>query len=98
MREIITTIMIIVSTTTSSNCVLGGGIPIGIEGVGDINKSIVVDVGSEKDVDKDTNNRTLEVDELDDIKLMEVVVNDDNMLVVLEVCLMWRLVVSDVKR
>ena len=97
MREIITTIMIIVSTTTGSNCVLGDGIPIGIEGVGDINTFIVVDVGSEKDVDKDTNNRTLEVDELNNIKLMEVVVDDDNMLVVLEVCLMWRLLVSDVK-
>ena len=49
-------------------------------------------------LDKDTNDRTLEVDELDNIKLMEVVVNDDNILVVLEMISyeMRRLVVSDI--
>ena len=123
MREIIITIMISGNTTTSSNCVLGDGVPIGIEGVGDINISLVVNVGSEEDVDKDTNDktlvvvtvelntgseedadkdingRTLVVDELDNIKLMEVVVNNDNMLLVLEMISyeMRRLVVSDVK-
>ena len=96
MRKIITTIMISSITTTNSNCVLGDGVPIGIEGVGDVNISLVVSVGSEKDVDKDI---TLVVDELDNIKLIEVVVNDDNMLLVLEVISyeMRRLVVSDVK-
>ena len=60
--------------------------------------TVELNEGSEEDVDKDTNDRTLEVDELDDIKLMEVVVDDDNMLVVLEVISyeMRRLVVSDV--
>ena len=38
-----------------------------------------------EDVNKDTNDRTVEVDELDDIMLMhEVVLNDDNILLVLE--------------
>ena len=99
MREIITTIMISSITTTNSNGVLGDGVPIGIEGVGDIDISLVVSVGSEEDVEKDTNDRTLVVDELDDIKLMEVVVNSDNMLLVLEVISyeMRRLVVSNVK-
>ena len=42
-------------------------------------------VGSVEDVDKDTNDRTFEVDELEDIMLMhEVVVNDNNALLVLE--------------
>ena len=61
--------------------------------------TVELNVGSEEDVDKDTNNRTLEVNELDDIKLMEVVVDDDNMLLVLEVISyeIKRLLVSDVK-
>ena len=59
---------------------------------------VELSVGSEEDVDKDKNGKTLVVDELDDIKLMEVVVNDDNMLLVLEMISyeMRRLVVSDV--
>ena len=99
MKEIITTIMISSITTTNSNCVLGDGVPIGVEGVGDINISLVVNVGSEEDVDKDTNDRTFVVDKLDNIKLMEVVVNSDNMLLVLEVISyeMRRLVVSNIK-
>ena len=99
MREIITTIMISSIATTNSNCVLGDGVPIGIEGVRDINISLVVSVGSEKDVDKDINDKTFVVDKLDDIKLIEVVVNDDNMLLVLGMISyeMRRLVVSDVK-
>ena len=56
--------------------------------------TVELNVGSEKDEDKDIIDRTFEVDELDDINFMEVVANDDNMLLVLE---MWRLVVSDVK-
>ena len=62
--------------------------------------TVEFNVESEEDViDKDINDRPLEVDELDDIKLMEVVVNDDNMLLLLEVISyeMRRLVVSDVK-
>ena len=99
MREIITTIMISSITTTNSNCVLRDGVPIGIEGVGDVNISLAVSVGSKEDADKDTNDRTFVVDELDDIKLIEVVVNDDNMLLVLEMISyeMRRLVVSDIK-
>ena len=69
---------------------------------GELESTIVtveLNVGSEEDVDKDTNDRTLVVDELDDIKLMEVVVNDDNMLLVLEMISyeMRRLVVSNIK-
>ena len=42
-------------------------------------------VGSVEDVDKDTNDRTFDIDELHDIMLMhEVVVNDNNALLVLE--------------
>ena len=61
--------------------------------------TVELNVGSEENVDKDTNDRTLEVDELDEIRLVEVVVNDDNMLVVLEVISyeMRRLVEPDVK-
>ena len=61
--------------------------------------TVELNVENEEDVDKDINDRTLEVDELDDIKLMEVVVNGDNMLLLLEVISyeMRRLVVSDVK-
>ena len=61
--------------------------------------TVELNVGSEENVDKVTNDRTLEVDELDEIKLVEVVVNDDNMLVVLEVISyeMRRLVEPDVR-
>ena len=69
---------------------------------GDLESAIVtveLNTGSKEDVDKDTNDRTLVVDELDDIKLIEVVVNDDNMLLVLEMISyeMRRLVVSNIK-
>ena len=37
-----------------------------------------------EDVDKDTNDRTLEVDELEDIMYMLVVVNDNNTMLVFE--------------
>ena len=40
MREIITTIMISSNITDNNNCVLGGGVPTGTEGVGDIDISI----------------------------------------------------------
>ena len=68
---------------------------------GELESTIVtveLNVGSKEDADKDTNDRTFVVDELDDIKLMEVVVNNDNMLLVLEMISyeMRRLVVSDV--
>ena len=61
--------------------------------------TVELNVGSEEDIDKDTNDITLEVDELDDIKLMEVLLNDNNMLLVLEVISyeLIRLMVSDVK-
>ena len=43
-------------------------------------------VGSVEDVDKDTYDRTLEVDELDDIMLIhEVVVNDNNTMLAFEI-------------
>ena len=42
-------------------------------------------VGSVEDVNKDTNDRTFDIDELDDIMLIhEVVVNDNNTLLVFE--------------
>ena len=59
----------------------------------------MINVGSEEDIHKDTNDRTPEVDELEDIKLIVVIVNDDNMVLIFEMILydIRRLVVSDVK-
>ena len=57
---------------------------------GELESTIVTvepDVESEKDavtIDRDTNDRILEVDQLEGIKLIEVVGNDDNAFLVIE--------------